>query len=153
MTANRSHTTLLYRCLLLLGVAMLCLTISDSTSNIGVNSYQLPQNTVDSGLVHVDDFDESSEKPDSTGTFFNQEFKETPRQQPTVSAPNSLTVSKKGNSSLESDSKDLSQKTSLLNQVIKLLPEEVRNATIFRLTIQILHDFLSLPGDIAINAP
>lgn len=153
MTKNRSHTALLYRCLFLLGVAIVCLTLSDSASNSDLNSYQLTHNTSDSGWVHLADSDNSSEKPESGGTFFNQELKETPRQQPTVSAPNSLTVLKKVNSSPEPDSKDLSQNRPLLNRVIKLPPDGVRTNTAFRLTLHFFSHLLSLTGDIAINAP
>lgn len=153
MTKHRSHTSHLYRCLFILGVAILCLTLTDSASNSDLDSYQLTQNTSDSGWVHLADSDTSSEEPESDSTFFNQEFKETPRQQPTVSAPNSSSVLKKGNSYPESDSKEISQKASLLNQVIKLLPDGVRTETSFRLILQFLSFFLSLPGDIAINAP
>lgn len=148
-----TYTAILLRCLLILSGVMLCLIFSESTSNTGLHTYQLTHNGFDTGWVDLAEAEGSSKNSEPSDTFFNHELKEAPKQQQTISAPHSYSVLKQGNPTPKTDSRDLSPDKSLITIVQNLVPKEVRSSIVFRLTIPLFSHFLSLPGDIAINAP
>ena len=95
----------------------------------------------------------TSENSDQANTIFDLVLKETPKQEQITVASHNSSVLNQGNNTPEPDSKDVYADQSLLYKSLMLLPEEVRSGLALRLTIHLFSNFLSLPGDIAINAP
>jgi len=149
------HINHLVRCLALLSGILLYSIFSADKSGPEIHSPERAQYSVEYNLsdgFEIED-ENTSENSGQTNTIFDLVLKETPKQkQITVSSHNS-SILHQGNNSPKPDSKDVYTDQSLLYKSLMLLPEEVRSGLAFRLTIHLFSNFLSLPGDIAINAP
>jgi len=153
MQSPKQHTVSLFRI-----VAVLCglLVFSIFPTDTAPTDFSFSQ-FAESGN-HFDsasdsEGDSSSKNRAASGSVSEVILKESPEQEQIRVASHNPSVLKQGSNPPEPDSKDVSEERSYLYKALMMLPEEYQSNRLFRLSFHLLSHFLSLPGDIAINAP
>ena len=153
MKTARTNTALLLRCLVILsGLLVFSIFPTDTApSDFSFSQFAESGNHFDS--ASDSEGDSSSKNRAASGSVSEVILKESPEQEQIRVASHNPSVLKQGSNPPEPDSKDVSEERSYLYKALMMLPEEYQSNRLFRLSFHLLSHFLSLPGDIAINAP
>ena len=153
MKSFQPHTGSFFSCLAILSGVLFLSILPVKSGQTDFSPSQLVEHGIHTYSASGADGESSSSESAQSGTIFDLVLKETPKQKQNTAASNSLSVLTQGSNPPEPDSKEFYSDWPQRFNSLLLLKKEHHLGFLYRAPHHNFSFLLSLPGDIAINAP